>query len=236
MPLHEDPCKNYLDRRLAASTNRTLWHRFRQDNVTATDIALLAGEKSIPSIIQKKATSTFSGNQFTEHGNKREPEIAAWVKKNHKVAANNFLYHAQETRRHLATPDGLSVVKGELVLAEIKTTNKPFSKIPAKYLRQVYWQQYVLGASKTIFVWEEHKNFIPVSSEPEFIWIERDEDQIRELVRLANMLVEQLDATDRNTLKTLKPAVTRPAFEPDISRGSNNPFDFDYSGVDDISW
>lgn len=238
-----DPTQNYLDRRLASSKNKQIWHKFRADNVTATDIASLSSEKSVPSVVQKKLTSTFSGNQYTEHGNKREPAIAAWVKRNHKVLPNDYLYYAQDQRRHLATPDGLAVINGELVLSEIKTTNKPFPKIPLKYLRQIYWQQYVLGASRTLFVWEEHKNFVPVSKTPEFLWVDRDEKQIAKLVTLADMLLEQLDNLDRQTLiiPTRNGNGRQSARVPtDYQYESNNPFDIshfdDYEGLENIEW
>lgn len=238
-----DPTINYQDRRLASSKNRNLWHKFRIDNVTATDIASLSTEKSIPSVAQSKLTSNFAGNAYTAHGNKREPVIAAWIKRTHKVAPNDFLYYAQEQRRHLATPDGLSVINGELVLSEIKTTNKPFPKIPIKYLRQIYWQQYVLGASRTLFVWEEHKNFIPLKKTPEFIWVDRDEKQIQKLVTLADLLLEYLDNVDKEQLITSqKPTQQFIKPETDINHIANSPFnnihleEYHYEGLETIEW
>ena len=50
----------------------------------------------------------------------------------------------------------------------------------------------VLGAERTLFVWEKHEDFVPVSDTPEFIWIERDERAIRDLVFLANGLIGEL--------------------------------------------
>jgi hypothetical protein len=81
---------------------------------------------------------------------------------------------------------------GELLLAEIKTTSKPWRSIPRSYLRQVWWQQYVLGADRTLIVWEEHRDFVPVHPEPQCRWVERDEDQIAILVSLADQLLEIL--------------------------------------------
>jgi hypothetical protein len=84
------------------------------------------------------------------------------------------------------------MVDGTLVLAEIKTTSSAWRSIPRSYLRQVWWQQYVLGAERTLLVWEQHNDFVPVNPEPEYRWIERDDNQIHVLVDLANQLISLL--------------------------------------------
>jgi hypothetical protein len=118
--------------------------------------------------------------------------IAAWVQQNYGILPSSALFHAVDDQRHLATPDGVAVLEGAVTLAEIKTSGKPFEGVPAGYLRQVYWQQYVLGAERTLFVWEQHKNFVPVADEPKWLWIERDERAIKDLVYLANGLIGEL--------------------------------------------
>ena len=80
-----------------------------------------------------------------------------------------------------------------MTLAEIKTTKNPWSRIPRTYLRQVWWQQYVLGAERTLFVWERHRNFVVVDEEPRYVWIDRDEAEIKRLVKLADRSLEELD-------------------------------------------
>ena len=91
----------------------------------------------------------------------------------------------------MATPDGIAVNEaGETELAEIKTTNKAWRSIPRNYLRQVWWQQYVLGAERTLLVWEQHDEFVPINAEPECRWIDRDDNEITKLVRLADQLLE----------------------------------------------
>ena len=92
-------------------------------------------------------------------------------------------------RLHLATPDCVS--DDGTVLAEIKTTSKPFDRVPKQYLRQIWWQQYVLGAERTLFVWEQHSEFVPVGP-PKHVWVERDEDEIAMLVDRADRLLELL--------------------------------------------
>ncbi|GAB3621891.1 hypothetical protein GCM10027417_31530 [Glutamicibacter endophyticus] len=189
-----------FQRVLADSTNRIEWLRARAQGITATDVAKLSTERSIRSaVIDKLHGSGFSGNPYTDHGRKREPVIAAWVQENFNIFPSSQLFHARDTRLHLATPDGLGFdASGVPVLSEIKTTNKPFARVPKNYLRQIMWQQYVLGAQRTLFVWEQHENFVPVSVVPEFRWIDRDDALIADLIAKANLLIEQLrEATSR---------------------------------------
>ena len=121
--------------------------------------------------------------------------IAEWVRRTHGIEPSSLLFHAAYDRRHLATPDGLRVARdGTPELCEIKTTSRPWRGIPRGYLRQVWWQQYVLGAERTLVVWEQHEDFVPVADEPRCRWVDRDDDQIAILVRLAEELIAALQA------------------------------------------
>ena len=96
-------------------------------------------------------------------------------------------------KRHLATPDGIAFDRdGRVTLCEIKTTNKAWRSIPRSYLRQVWWQQHVLGAERTLVAWEQHAEFVPIRDEPHCAWVERDEVEIASLVRLATALIDEL--------------------------------------------
>ena len=111
----------------------------------------------------------------------------------HGIHPSSALFHAVVEKRHLATPDGIAVdAAGRVSLAEIKTTNKTWRSIPRTYLRQVWWQQHVLGAERTLVVWEEHDGFVPVGDEPRCAWVDRDEREIGQLVRLATQLIDEL--------------------------------------------
>ncbi|WP_404286735.1 YqaJ viral recombinase family protein [Glutamicibacter arilaitensis] len=197
MPKIDHEC---FQRVLADSSNRIEWLRARAQGITATDVAKLSTEKSIRNAAWDKLYgSGFSGNTYTDHGRRREPVIAAWVQENFNIFPSSQLFYSQHSRLHLATPDGLGFDEdGSPVLAEIKTTNKPFKKIPKNYLRQVLWQQHVIGAQRTLFVWEQHHNFVPVQAVPEFIWIERDDSMIQDLIDKAELLIEALrESTSR---------------------------------------
>ncbi|MEN0085794.1 MAG: YqaJ viral recombinase family protein [Leifsonia sp.] len=184
----------HLARVVASSSDRAGWLRARSRGITATDVAKLSTPRSVRAAAYDKLHGTgFSGNVFTQHGRSREPEIAAWVAATHGIEPSDLLFHAERDRRHLATPDGLILrTGGRIELAEIKTTNKPFRSIPRHYLRQIWWQQYVLGAERTLFVWEQHDGFVPLRDEPECRWVDRDEAEIAKLVALAADLIELL--------------------------------------------
>ncbi|MGR6902311.1 YqaJ-like viral recombinase domain protein [Glutamicibacter creatinolyticus] len=183
-----------FQRVLADSSNRIEWLRARSQGITATDVAKLSTERSIKSAAWDKLYgSGFSGNPYTEHGRRREPVIANWVLENFNIFPSSQLFHSRENRLHLATPDGLGFdAQGTPVLAEIKTTNKPFNRVPRHYLRQILWQQYVIGAERTLFVWEQHENFIPLNAVPEFRWVERDDTMIADLIAKAGSLIDEL--------------------------------------------
>ncbi|HEY5223956.1 MAG TPA: YqaJ viral recombinase family protein [Microbacteriaceae bacterium] len=184
---------SYRSRIVADSTDRVAWLRARSRGITATDVAKLSTQRSVHAAAQQKLHgSGFSGNVFTDHGKAREPEIASWVLSNYGIEPSTALFRSARDARHLATPDGV-VLRGTdtLELAEIKTTNKSWRNIPRHYLRQVWWQQYVVGAERTLFVWEQHDNFVPVA-EPECRWVDRDDNEIAILVGLADQLLTLL--------------------------------------------
>lgn len=179
---------------VADSRDRVAWVRARSRGITATDVATLTSANAIARAADAKLMgSGFSGNAYTAHGRLREPEIARWVAATHGIVPSSALFHAEVERRHLATPDGIAVdASGRVTLAEIKTTNKSWRSIPRSYLRQVWWQQHVLGAERTLVAWEEHEGFVPVDDEPRCAWVDRDDVEIDKLVRLATQLIDEL--------------------------------------------
>jgi len=187
---------------VADSRDRVAWVRARSRGITATDVASLTSERVIARAADaKRMGSGFSGNAYTNHGRLREPEIAAWVAATHGIQPSSALFHAVVEKRHLATPDGVAVdASGRVTLCEIKTTNKKWRSIPRTYLRQVWWQQHVLGAERTLVAWEEHEDFVPVGDEPRCAWVERDDAEIAKLVGLATSLIDELYR--RTTLRT----------------------------------
>jgi YqaJ-like viral recombinase domain len=192
LSLWDEPAPDHLGRIVARSADRVAWLRARSRGITATDVARLSGAASIRAVaLDKVHGSGFGGNAYTDHGRAREPEIARWVEARYGIVASDALFHAAGQTEHLATPDGLAVAaSGALELAEIKTTKSAWRSIPRSYLRQVWWQQYVLGAERTLLVWEQHDNFVPMHAEPKWRWIDRDENEIHLLVGLADQVLD----------------------------------------------
>lgn len=178
---------------VCSSEDRDDWLEARRRGITATDAARLATPTSVRAVAADKVHgSSFGGNVYTDFGRRREPVIADWVMREHRIAGCGLLFRSAENERHLATPDGLAEWGDEVVLAEIKTVNKTWKRIPRNYLRQVWWQQYVLGARRTLFVWERHENFVVQDPQPNFVWIERDDAEIAKLVELADEVLKRI--------------------------------------------
>jgi hypothetical protein len=186
LDIWDEPAPNHRERIVANSENRVAWLRARSRGVTATDVARLSSARALQGVALEK----LSGTAFTDHGRIREPEIARWVLANHGIAPSSDLYHAHGQPLHLATPDGVRASGSTVILCEIKTTSHAWRSIPRSYLRQVWWQQYVLGAERTLVVWEQHADFVPVAPTPQVRWVERDDNEIHVLVGLANRLLD----------------------------------------------
>jgi hypothetical protein len=197
LPLWDEPVRRpHTHRVVASASDRMAWLRARAHGVTATDAARLTSVRAAEQVATDKLLGTgFWGNDYTAHGRLREPEIARWVSREHRIAPNDLLFHADGDRRHLATPDGVATVDGIPVLCEIKTTSSSWRSIPRGYLRQVWWQQYVLGAERTLVVWEQHREFVPVAAEPQYRWVDRDENEIHMLVAYAAHVLARLRAS-----------------------------------------
>ena len=190
LALFDEPPVHWRERVVGDGTDKFAWLRARSRGVTATDVARLSSQKAVQKVALEKLLGTsFRGNQYTEHGLAREPHIGRWANSVYGMQHSGALFHADGNRDHLATPDGLRERGGILELCEIKTTAHAWRGIPRHYLRQVWWQQYVLGAERTLVVWEQHDRFVPVRPEPRCEWVDRDDNEIHALVGLANLLL-----------------------------------------------
>ncbi len=207
---------------VADSRDRVAWVRARSRGITATDVATLTSTNAIRRAADAKLMgSGFSGNAYTDHGRRREPEIARWVAATHGILPSSACFHATVEKRHLATPDGIGVDRGgRITLCEIKTTKHEWRSIPRSYLRQVWWQQHVIGAERTLVTWEEHDAFVPVDVEPRCEWVDRDDAQIATLVRLATALIDELyrRTTLRRDVDEPEERMPRPAHSRELFR------------------
>lgn len=184
---------DYRSRIVADIRDRVGWAKVRSRGIGASDAAKFSKIESAPLYARDKLYSPFDGNRYTSHGHEREPLMLAAF----HTEQNFAMFRASENPRHLATPDGIKVGgDGSLLLVQCKTTSKPFRTIPLGYLRQVWWEQYVLGAERTLFVWEVHDGFRPIAAEPESRIIDRDEEQIQRMIRIGDAVLGILDRGD----------------------------------------
>lgn len=211
---------------------REAWLAFRRAGLTATEVRDWGLGSKRRDIIIAKVTGEFadlSGNVYINHGNLREPRIAAWIEGRFGIAPCDSVYSHPDEPRHLASPDGISldpfsreliVGTADAVLSEIKTSKHdlnpgmldaervlvsiaPGSKFEQSgYYVQMQWQMYVMQATRTLFVWEQHDGkidqetgtFTPIGT-PEYAWVPRDEAMIRRLVDdVAPRALAEIDA------------------------------------------
>lgn len=182
-----------VDRFVVDQRDREAWASKRTRAIGASEAAKFAKIDSIPLYVRGKLHNPFVGNMSTSHGNQREEPILA----QYNVTPNTLMFRSELNHRFVATPDGITVgADGTLILTQVKTTNRPFKTIPMAYRRQVVWEQYVMGAARTLFVWEEHLNYEPVGMEPESCWIDRDDDLLAPLLAIGGLVLSALDEFD----------------------------------------
>lgn len=210
-----DPLLTDLFSRAGASdTDRDLWLQERLGGVTATEMRdlMLRGEPFSVELEKRKrglASDSFHGNKYTDHGKKREPVIAAKVQRDYGIAPESRVFHSAINSRYLASPDGVGVVGGELVLSEIKTSGK--RKFPGTdafeqsgYRDQIQWALFVTGAVRCLYVLEQcfwgagNELVVPElfdwdDPDLQVAWVTRDEARISELKATADEFLERLD-------------------------------------------
>jgi hypothetical protein len=151
-------------RSLGNDSNREAWLHARLNVVTATEAKVLykgSAQDKAKVVREKVEGSSFSGNQYTEWGKHREPFIMDAIA-GFGLQACGELVHAEQNKRHAATPDQIGVdFDGLIVLGEIKTSkhdmsfgSPAFEK--AGYLFQMIWQGYCVGARRVLYTFEQH--------------------------------------------------------------------------------
>lgn len=193
-----------LGRAGASDKDRELWLAERAQGITATEIRdLVTGKKQQQDLIDLKLgrkVDSFTGNAFTAWGNEREPIIAEGVR-GFGIEPESRVFHGEQNSRHLASPDGLGVeFDGAIVVSEIKTSGKDIRPgTPAYeatgYELQMQWSMWVTGAARCRYITEERISvdggFVPGSLSSH--WVERDDQVIAELVKVADEFLAELD-------------------------------------------
>lgn len=178
---------------VARSSMREEWLQARSMGVTATQVARAATSAGFKQVIQDlEMHAEVTPNDVMLWGNLREPYIAQVVKERFGIMPNDWLISRPGLDSWMmATPDGLS--QDHKLIAEIKTSARSLEKIPIAYMRQMQWQLWVTGAERCLFAWEQRLD-APDGFAPGFDvstqWVERDEEMISELVRVAQDVQE----------------------------------------------
>ncbi len=176
------------------SLDESAWLDARRGGVTATEVALAATPAGFVEAVERRRNPVeVMVNDYMAFGLLWEDFIVDKVAAEHGILANDWLI-AGEDRRHLATPDGLS--ENHQAIGEYKTTGKDWEtvqRLPLKYKRQVQWQLHVTGAELCVVAWllreERDGAFMPAWWEPKWGVVERDEEMISGLVKVAGRLI-----------------------------------------------
>lgn len=196
----------------ASDKDRELWLAERRRGVTATEIRDMylesQGRRSWSTkqgLIDRKLgrvpeVEDLSHVPVVRWGNDREPVVAERLR-GEGFAPESRVFHHPCNSRYLASPDGIAVDFDEQIdVLEIKTAAydlPPGSLVLDRkgYAIQVQWVMFVIGARRCRFVVEERHQaehgFEP--GELHRHWIERDDDLIAELVKLADGFLAELD-------------------------------------------
>lgn len=184
------------------NVDEATWLEARRTGVTATEVRdLVKSRNSWSNLAASKRSGErdFFGNKFTEWGLEREPHLVETMLKPEGFFGSDVLYHAEENKRHLATPDALYLSDGIVLVGEIKTSKHDVSPgseafVKAGYYDQMQFQMYVVGndCMECLYVWEQHEDFTPLPAQKE--WIKRDQKRIEELVAVADEFLAFLDS------------------------------------------
>jgi hypothetical protein len=205
-----------------AEADREAWLEARAAGVSATEPRTLAngGARARRTMLENKLNgSTFYGNADTRRGNEREAFLADWVEEYFGISPNRSLFHHPANPLHMATPDGLSIIDGEFVGSEVKSHKYGWTNtgIPAEHFDQCQFGMHVTGANRWLYAWETmaEDGQPDLDNEPSFLWIERDDLRIAQLVVAADEFIawRAAGAPDRDpeTSEELDDALARHA-------------------------
>ena len=192
---------SWRDRILDDGTDREKWLGARVPVVGASDAAKLARASSIPSVLAAKLSNrSFTGNSYTESGNRWEPMMLGWA----GIAPNKALVHSVDEPGFAATPDGVQgLPAGGVLLAECKTKHNRvvFGPTLGEW-RQLSWQFLTFPEAETLeFIWVElidDELRTDLNGEPKHLTIYRRDPKVQDLLAqmlpLARDLLPQLRA------------------------------------------
>ena len=187
------PVNSVLDERRVALHGTPEWFKARQHGVSATAVANACTAAGFQEEVAKAVwpeDNQIPDNEYMKFGRDWEQWIVDNLPSEYGFIGNQWLYHAQDEKWHLATPDGISA--DGRIIAEVKTTGKDWNTVPVRYIRQIQWQIYVMDAEACVLGWllrmDSPHGFMPGWFEPKVQLIERDDVMIAELKAVATKL------------------------------------------------
>jgi len=183
-----------LDERRVALHGTPEWFKARQNGVSATAVANASTPAGFREEVAKAVwpeDNQIADNEYMKFGRDYEDWIVSNLPSEYGFVGNQWLYRSIEEKWHLATPDAID--SSGLVIAEVKTTGKDWNTVPARYMRQIQWQIYVMDAEACVLGWmlRGMGNFgelVPLWYQPKTLLIERDDLMIAELKAVAKKL------------------------------------------------
>lgn len=181
------------DRFIETSDNRDQWLAARRPAVTATEVAKASTPSGfIEAVQERRQPVDLEPNGYMRFGSDNEAWISAFIKREFGIMPNKWLIAAEGNRLHMATPDGLSLDHRRI--SEVKTGGKLITSPPIQHRRQVGWQFYCTGAEECEYAFmlrtEVNGIFVPAWLEPKVWHIDRDDALIRDLIDVADRLLE----------------------------------------------
>jgi hypothetical protein len=180
------------DRFIAESCDRDVWLEARRHGVTATEVRDAATPAGFAKAIEARANPTpLIPNAYMDFGTNNERWLALWAKQHFGLMPSSWLI-AGDNPAHLATPDLLSL--DHLTIGEIKTGGAEITKPSLAHRRQMNWQMWCTGATRSLYVYmlrvEVKGVYMPAWMEPQTWWEPRDDSLIADLIQVANRLLE----------------------------------------------
>jgi hypothetical protein len=181
------------DRYVARSINRDEWLAARRGGVTATEVAAAATESGFAQVVQRRLHPYDEPeNEFMAFGKESEAIIMRHAHQELGVVPNDWLFAFEDEPRFMATPDGHSPDFN--AIGECKTGAKVPKSIPRPHRDQMFWQMAAVGASGGWYLFNQrvpdaHGGFYLGLIEPIVMWLDRDNDRIRELRDVAYRLL-----------------------------------------------
>ena len=181
------------------------WLAERIDRLTATEVARLwrSAAEWAKVRAEKAGAERPAANAVMQWGIDREPALVRYAQTIDPLIVPNSDLWVSDDGPWAATPDGVAEVPGGRLVCEVKTgSERGLTDKWEQYMRQVQWQLFVCEADSCLFVWEirDEDDMGFTAGRRDYMWVDRNEDQILELLDIAERFLAGDDATELDVL------------------------------------